>query len=397
MPVIVLVEEAAESSGCSLFFIFLLLIAAIVEFPLFFMKLLVIILVLIFFLLIIGQIYSKEHHPIINILFSIIIIILIIKIYIPSDKMVNIPNTPGKEFSISNTEVTQKLYSSIMNVNPSYNKNPRHPVERVSWYDAIYFCNKLSEMRGKTPVYSVNGTTDVRKWNYIPHNGNSLGKVSWNKKADGYRLPTEEEWEYAAIGINYGVTHKIIREYSGSDSIFEVGWFKNNSKDKTHPVAKKKSNGFGMYDMTGNVWEWCWDIAPNSKERSIRGCSYSTSNGGTFYVDYCNVKYRNYNSPNERYSNLGFRVVAPIINPKEKNIVKSLFLDFRTKDEKRIVKSTGLNVRENAGTEYPVKFTISKGTVVHLTNPKEVKNGCWVKIKCDKGYGWVNSTLLTDY
>ncbi len=309
----------------------------------------------------------------------VILVIYINDLQISFNKMLNIPNHPGKEFSISNTEVTQKLYESIMGSNPSYHIKKRNPVENASWYDAIYFCNKLSEAKWKTPVYSVNGNTDFRKWNYVPHNGDSLETVTWNRNADVYRLPTEEEWEYTAMGVPYYATNKNLRTYSGSDYIGNVGWYVGNSKDTTHPVAKKKANGFGMYDMTGNVWEWCWDFDPNGNGRSIRGGSYTSSIGN------CDVKCKIYEKPNKGYSNIGFRVVGPVINSKE------------TYKEKKIVKPTALNVREDAGTEYPVKFTIPKGTVVYLTNPKEIKNKCWVKIKCDKGYGWVNSTLLTDY
>ena len=102
---------------------------------------------------------------------------------------------PGKELRILKTEVTQKLYQDVMGENPSRKKRKNYPVDCVSWYDAIYFCNKLSEKLGFTPVYAVDGKTDVATWNYIPHKRRLIeGDVTWNKKANGFRLPTVEEW-----------------------------------------------------------------------------------------------------------------------------------------------------------------------------------------------------------
>ena len=161
---------------------------------------------------------------------------------------------PGKEFSILSTEVTQELYQSVMDKNPSGFKEEKNlPVEQVSWYDAVVFCNKLSVIDGLVPVYSVSNKTDVSEWGYTPHKGYSIyGEIRCNKNANGYRLPTMEEWQYAAKG---GQDYK----YSGSDNLDEVGWCRENSEDKTHPVAQKAPNGYRLYDMSDNVFEWCWD------------------------------------------------------------------------------------------------------------------------------------------
>lgn len=208
---------------------------------------------------------------------------------------------PGKEFSILATEVTQELYKSVMGENPSkFNGEKNLPVEQVSWYDAVYFCNKLSAKCGLTPVYAVDGGTDVGKWGYAPHKGNKItGTVSQNENANanGYRLPTVEEWQYAAKG---GQEFK----YSGSDKLDEVGWYDGSIGSKTHPVAQKKPNGYGLYDMSGNVWEWCGGPYPNySKSRYCCGGSWSSN------ADDCEVGDKREADANNTNRNFGFRIV----------------------------------------------------------------------------------------
>ena len=190
----------------------------------------------------------------------------------------NLAVIPGKDFLMMKTEVPQKQWQTVMESNPSYFKGDDLPVENVSWIDAVVFCNKLSEKAGLEPAYSIN------KYN-----------VEWNRNANGYRLPTVEEWQYAAKGgENY--------EYSGSDNLDEVGWYDGNSGSKTHPVAQKKPNGYGLYDMSGNVWEWCWD-SNSSKYRYYCGGSWHYNANG------CEVGDRGYNDAIITSNNLGFRVV----------------------------------------------------------------------------------------
>ena len=213
---------------------------------------------------------------------------------------VKIPNT---KFTMLKTEVTQSLYQDVMGENPSRIIGENYPVECVSWYDAIYFCNKLSLLCGLTPVYSVNGKTNPDKWGYTPHKGKYIEwEISQNLSANGFRLPTVEEWQYAAKGgQNY--------TYSGSNYLDEVGWCNSNSGDRTHPVAQKKANGYGLYDMSGNVDEWCWDVG-SSDSRYRYNC------GGSYYYSgrYCEVDCRGYDYAHYQYNNVGFRIVCSAFN-----------------------------------------------------------------------------------
>ncbi|MBP3561138.1 MAG: SUMF1/EgtB/PvdO family nonheme iron enzyme [Treponema sp.] len=191
---------------------------------------------------------------------------------------------------IYKTEVTQELYEVFMGENPSKFKGANNPVECVSWYDAIYFCNKLSVAKGYEPVYSVDGNTDITKWN-------SIKGITQNTSANGYRLPTVKEWQYAAKG---GQDYT----YAGSNEIHEVAWYDENSNKKTHPVAQKKANGYGVYDMSGNVSEWCWDSF--SDRRYFCGGSLSSDDND------CEVGF-SYDYPAHiQYDNIGFRIIRSV-------------------------------------------------------------------------------------
>ncbi|MCQ2597699.1 MAG: SUMF1/EgtB/PvdO family nonheme iron enzyme [Treponema sp.] len=212
-------------------------------------------------------------------------------------KMVNIP---GMNIRMLNTEVTQQLYEAVMGSNPSFDKWDRKPVEQVSWFDAIYFCNKLSENFGFTPVYAVDGKTDVKAWKYTPHQEKKLkGELTIDENANGFRLPTKKEWIYAAKG---GQEYK----YAGSQNIDEVAWY---FKCGLQPVAQKKANGYGLYDMTGNVLEWCWD---SSKEcpTTIGGCFNRIYWSRRYCASLCELgKYVWNIDANSRDLYTGFRIV----------------------------------------------------------------------------------------
>lgn len=177
------------------------------------------------------------------------------------------------DFYMSRYEVTQAVYKKVMKENPSIHKGKSFPVEHESFYDLLYFCNKLSEMCDLEPCYYVNGTTDVTQWNYVPHSDNAITdykNITCNFEADGFRAPTWQEWEYAARG---GINQSPYM-YSGSDNVDEVSWYAGNS-DSTQKVGLKKPNALGIYDLSGNVWEWCWDSFTGSTDaRYYKGGSY---------------------------------------------------------------------------------------------------------------------------
>ena len=202
-------------------------------------------------------------------------------------------------YYIGQTEVTQELWKAVMGSNPSrFTDSVKNPVEQVSWYDCIEFCNDLTaEIMGEEHcVYKVRGSS-----------------VTADFSQKGFRLPTEAEWEYAAMGEKR-------YQWAGTDSedrLKKYAWYNSNSGGKTHEVGQKEANGYGICDMSGNVWEWCWDWyssgtptsgqsdptgAASGSLRVLRGGSWRLGANGAARA------YRNFFSPDKSYDILGFRV-----------------------------------------------------------------------------------------
>ena len=210
---------------------------------------------------------------------------------IPGDE-VPISNTAIKNFYIGKYEVTQGEWQAVMGNNPSLYKGDNcdnRPVENISWYDAVEYCNKKSLLEGLQPCYLE--SQDEK--------GNGKD-ITCNFAADGYRLPTEAEWEYTC----HGGAQSLHYMYSGSNDPNETSWFELNSNYKIHPIGQKKPNELGIYDMSGNVAEWCWDFYDKeSQKRVYRGGN--ADDPGEFLR--CTVRFSAL--PVFKYCDLGFRVV----------------------------------------------------------------------------------------
>lgn len=222
-------------------------------------------------------------------------------------------------FYIGKYEVTQASYEAIMGKNPSAFSGKSTPVESVNWFNAIEYCNRRSIKEGLTPVYTYyNQGTHPDNWQIgWDRSAANSANIICDWEADGYRLPTEMEWMWAAMGGNKSNGYV----YSGSDSPNEVAWHHQLS-GHPRPVGSKKPNELGIYDMSGNAAEWCWDTYGEYPDGSFHnptgapGTGNAVVRGGSVHNEFrdCAVNVRKsfsrtYNYPEQPKTVIGFRVV----------------------------------------------------------------------------------------
>jgi len=182
-------------------------------------------------------------------------------------------------FDLGAFPVTQAEYAAVTGAHPSTAAGDRLPVETVSWWDAVRFCNARSAAEGLTPAYAITGE-----------------EVSWDRSATGYRLPTEAEWEHACragtAGPRYG-------------PLDEIAWYRGNSGERIHEVGGREPNAWGLSDMLGNVWDWCWDVY----DPEVYGTYRVLRGGGWFDEQWsCRASVRRRSHPTFRVDDVGFRV-----------------------------------------------------------------------------------------
>ena len=236
------------------------------------------------------------------------------------------PSFANEEKEVFDIEVckyptTQKMWTEVMENNPSEFKGDNKPIESITWWEALEFCNKLSEKYGLEPVYDLSKSKEGILMIKELGGQKVYPDVANFKNTEGFRLPTEVEWEWFARGGQIAIEQGTFNyTYSGSNNIDEVAWYIENSGE-TYNVGLKKPNQLGLYDCTGNVWEWCYDTTENIEEgKNYIYKAFDASNksrrlkGGSWndISKFCAVLNREINQATDAHYVLGFRIVRTV-------------------------------------------------------------------------------------
>ena len=237
------------------------------------------------------------------------------------------PSFADEEKEVFDIEVckyptTQKMWMEVMENNPSYSKGDNRPVENITWWQALDYCNKLSEKYGLEPVYDLSKSEQGILMIKELGGETVYPDVANFKNTEGFRLPTEVEWEWFARGGQIAIEQGTFDyTYSGSNNINEVAWDTDNSECDTHDVGLKKPNQLGLYDCSGNVWECCYDttedieVGKNYIYKAFDSSNiYRRIKGGSWgdVAEDCAVLSRSFNQAVDAYSDVGLRIVRTI-------------------------------------------------------------------------------------
>ena len=261
------------------------------------------------------------------------------------------------------------------------------PMGYITWFDALEYCNWLSKKRGYRPVYEI--CAEKKKGNYLKDRADypADALVKWDTEADGYRLATVAEWEYAASarGMNF--------DYGSAKSptVLDEAWLYENANFKVHPVGLKKPNALGLYDMLGNMFEWCWDLAETPEEREdyyrvTKGSSYDFN-----IAESSMLKRFSFSPLRIRYSTHGFRLVRSV--PEVSKSRQGLF-GSRYSAGKKVYAADNLNIRAAPNLQAGKVVLAAKGSPLTVLEEgkKETIDGItapWVKVRLPDGKeGW---------